>query len=68
MFFPNDIVQRKLYIVQCTQTQNILYNIHTVYIIVYNMIFEIIEPEAGLPFTSYNSSLHNAFVITVLKT
>ena len=25
-------------------------------------IFKIIEPEAGLPFTSYNSSLHNALL------
>ena len=25
-------------------------------------IFKIIEPEAGPPFTSYNSSLHTAFV------
>ena len=34
----------------------------------YKSMVKIIEPEAGPPFTSYNSSLHNAFVITVLKT
>ena len=30
--------------------------------IIDDIIFKIIEPEAGPPFTSYNSSLHNAYV------
>ena len=30
--------------------------------IIYNEIVKIIEPEAGPPFTSYNSSLHNALL------